>query len=161
MKTLLLLRHAKSSWDRIGVPDVERPLAPRGRRDAPRIARALQARGPVPDLIVCSPAVRARQTVELLVEAVALRSTLQVDASIYEAGPGRLVEVVQGLPDASDPVMLVGHNPGLEELVERLTGMESRMPTASLARIDLAIERWSEARSGQGKLAWLLRPKEL
>src|SRR5215212_820320 len=136
MKTLLLLRHAKSSWDNPSQQDFDRPLAERGKRDAPRMGRALKERGPEPDLIVSSPAVRARQTVEAAINAAGFTAALQFDESIYEAGLGELMRVVRNLPNSSSTVLMVGHNPGFEGLVYRLSGASERMTTAALAAIE-------------------------
>ena len=160
MKTLLLLRHAKSSWGDSSAKDFDRTLAPRGIADAPRIGRALQLKGPLPDLILSSPAVRATQTVEAVVKAAGLVSP-QFDDTIYGASKAELLEIVRHIPDGSSCAMLVGHNPGFEELVSRLTDTSQEMPTAALACVELDCERWSDVDYGAGKLAWLITPKML
>jgi phosphohistidine phosphatase len=161
MKTLLLLRHAKSSWDEAGIADFERPLAPRGRKDAPRMGKTLAKRGPVPDAVVSSPAERARQTVEAFLVAAGLELQPKFDEKIYAASSETLVDVVRRLPPRRSCVLLVGHNPGFEELLARLTGSPAEMPTAALACIDFETRAWSEIRDGGGTLRWLLAPKEL
>lgn len=159
MKTLLLMRHAKSDWEDASLRDFDRPLAERGLRDAPRMARELSARGPLPDLIISSPAVRARQTAEAVVGASGLDAPLEFDASIYEASTAELMKVVRNISDASACAMLIGHNPGFEGMVARLTGADERMPTAAVACVELDVDRWEDAEDGQGRLAWLLTPK--
>ncbi|HXG68351.1 MAG TPA: histidine phosphatase family protein [Blastocatellia bacterium] len=161
MKTLLLLRHAKSSWDDSSLRDFDRPLAPRGERDAPRMGKALKKRGPLPDVVISSPAQRARQTVEAFVAAAKLEASPQFDERIYEASSAELMKLVRGLPDSASCILLVGHNPGFEDLVSRLTGKSQRMPTAALACIEFKVEKWEDVEDGEGKLAWLLTPKEL
>ena len=161
MKTLLLLRHAKSSWGDSSAPDFERPLAPRGIADAPRIGVALQQRGPLPDLILSSPAVRATQTIEAVVKAAALGITPRFDQNIYGASSGELIKIVRHIPDTSFCAMLVGHNPGFAEAVSRLTDTSQDMPTAALACIEFQIEKWADVEDGDGKLAWLITPKLL
>jgi phosphohistidine phosphatase len=161
MKTLLLLRHAKSSWDNPSQRDFDRPLADRGKRDAPRMGRALKERGPEPDLIVSSPAVRARQTVEAAINAAGFAAPLQFDESIYEASLGELMRIVRNLLDSSSTVLMVGHNPGFEGLVYRLSGASERMTTAGLAAIEFKVDHWQDVEDGQGKLLWFLTPKEL
>lgn len=161
MKTLLLLRHAKSSWDDSSLRDFDRPLAPRGERDAPRMGKALKKRGPLPDVVISSPAQRARQTVEAFVAAAKLEAGPQFDERIYEASSAELMKLVRGLPDSASCILLVGHNPGFEDLVSRLTGKSQRMPTAALACIEFKVEKWEDVEDGEGKLAWLLTPKEL
>src|SRR5262245_33468165 len=100
-KTLLLLRHAKSSWESSATADFDRPLAPRGRRDAPRMGRLLADRGPIPDIVVSSPAARARETIDLFLEGGDLELTPKFEKAIYAASVEALLEVVQGLPEKS------------------------------------------------------------
>lgn len=161
MKTLLLLRHAKSSWDDSSIPDFDRPLAPRGKRDAPRMGKEFAARGPVPDLVVSSPAQRARDTTTLFLHAAKIETQLRFEDKIYEASTPELIALVRKLPDTARSVLIVGHNPGFEELIARLTKSRKTVPTCSLARIDFDGETWEAAEDGSGKLAWQLNPKEL
>lgn len=161
MKTLLLLRHAKSSWSDPSLRDFYRPLNKRGLKAAPLIGRFMRKRKIRPDLILSSPANRARQTAELVIEAAELETEPRFDENIYEASAVQLLEVVSEVEEDADEVMLVGHNPGLEDLLLALTGETRRMPTAALARISLDIERWREVRETGGQLEWLVKPKEL
>jgi len=161
MKTLLLLRHAKSSWDDSTLADFDRPLADRGRRDAPRIGKTLKKQGPLPDLIISSPADRARETIEAVVKAAGLGIPPQFDESIYGASSAELMKLIRRLPDSSKCAMLVGHNPTFEDLVSRLTGTQEHMPTAALACIEFQIDRWADVQDGEGKLISLLTPKQL
>ena len=161
MRTLLLLRHAKSSWADSSAPDFERPLASRGIADAPRVGLALRQRGPLPDLVLSSPAVRATQTIEAVVKAAALGVTPRFDENIYGASSGELMKIVRSIPDTSRCAMLVGHNPGFAETVSRLTDTSQDMPTAALACIEFQIENWTDVEDGGGKLAWLITPKLL
>jgi phosphohistidine phosphatase len=161
MKTLLLLRHAKSDWDDRSLPDFDRPLADRGEKDAPRMGKALAKQGPIPDLIVSSPAVRARQTTEAFVNAAQLELTPQYEDSIYAAEPAILMRLIRKLPDSKSCVLMVGHNPGFEEIVSRLTGQHEHMPTAALAYITFQIDHWEDLEDGTGTLVWLLTPKSL
>jgi phosphohistidine phosphatase len=161
VKTLLLLRHAKSSWDDSKLRDFDRPLAARGKHDAPRIGKALRERGPAPDLIVSSPAARARETIEAVINSANLTQRPIFDESIYGASSAELMKLIRGLPDESFCALLVGHNPGFEDTVSRLTGTSERMPTAALACIEFQIERWEDVEDERGKLLWLLTPKQL
>lgn len=161
MKTLLLLRHAKSSRDDPGLLDFDRPLATRGRQDAPTIGKALKKREPLPDLIIASLAVRAKETIEAVIEAAKLDIQPQFDESIYGASSDELLALVHHLPKNSSCVLLVGHNPGFEELVGRLTGAYEPMPTAALASIAFQVDDWADVQDKAGKLAWLLTPKQL
>jgi len=161
MKRLLLLRHAKSSWDDSSLVDFDRPLAERGKRDAPRIGKALRKRGPLPDLIISSPATRARETIEAVIKAAILNIVPRFDEAIYGASSAELMKVITRLPDESSCAMLVGHNPGFEDLLARLTGSHERMPTAALACVDFNLDHWEDVDNGKGRLVWLLTPKHL
>lgn len=173
MRRLLLLRHAKSSWDQGDLDDMARPLAPRGRRAAPLIGRHLAGRGLVPDLVLCSTAVRARQTLEL-VSAEWERPEgdgvqVEMRASLYLAPPGELLAAIQRLDAAIGCVMIIGHNPGMATLAGRLAakgdphGMKTmavKYPTAALAVIDLDVSSWTAALPGTGYLQSFVRPKD-
>ncbi|HEX6183201.1 MAG TPA: histidine phosphatase family protein [Pyrinomonadaceae bacterium] len=161
MKALYLLRHAKSSWKEPGLQDFDRPLNNRGREAAPLVGQLIRKGKLRIDLLLSSPAVRARQTAALVKEAAGLSAELLYDERIYEADAERLLEVVRQAADSVDVLMLVGHNPGMEELLKLLTGEEEQMPTAALACVALDVEKWSKVREGAGRLEWLVRPKEL
>lgn len=161
MKTLLLLRHAKSSWDEPSLRDFDRPLAARGKRDAPRIGKALAERGPLPEVIVSSPAARTRATIKAVAAAAGLEVEPGFEDSVYGASSAELIKLIRRLPGDRDCVMLVGHNPGFEDLVTRLSGVSSRMPTAALACIEFQAGRWEDIEDGAGRLVWLLTPKDL
>jgi phosphohistidine phosphatase len=161
MKTLLLLRHAKSDWDDPSLRDFDRPLADRGKRDAPEIGKALRKRGPLPDLILSSPAARAKATTKAVVKAAKIKLDVEYDEAIYSASSAELVTLVNRLPDSCSCAMMVGHNPGFEDLVGRLSGSHERMPTAALACLEFQVESWSDVGDQEGKLVWLLTPKEL
>jgi phosphohistidine phosphatase len=161
MRTLFVLRHAKSSWDHPGLTDVERPLNERGRKDAPRMGRLMRERALRPDVILCSPAERTRQTVALFAAAALLDAEPRFDERIYDASAARLIDVVSGVEREAEGVLLIGHNPGVEELIETLTGSRERMTTAALARVALDIDTWDDVSPGCGRLEWVVRPKEL
>jgi len=161
MKTLLLLRHAKSGWKDNGLGDFDRPLNQRGLKAAPAMGKLLRKRKLQPDLVLSSPAERARQTTQLVLESADLKTELRYDERIYEAGVARLLEIISQIDDEADVAMLVGHNPGFEDLQEALTGEAHDFPTAALACIELNIEKWNKVRAGAGRLEWLATPKEL
>jgi len=161
MKTLMLLRHAKSDWSDQSLRDLDRPLGDRGKRDAPRIGKAIKKRGWIPDLIISSPAVRARQTIEAVTTSAGLVPTIQFDEGIYGASAGELMKLIRRLPDASDCALLVGHNPTFEQVLARLTGTGEHMPTAAIACIEFQVEHWEDVDDGQGKLSGFVTPKEL
>ena len=157
----MLLRHAKSDWGDQSLRDFDRPLADRGKRDAPRIGKAIKKRGWTADLIISSPAVRARQTIEDVATSAGLAPSIQFEDSMYGASAGELMKLIRRLPDSSDSVLLVGHNPTFEQVLARLTGAAEHMPTTALARIEFQVEHWEDVDDGQGKLSGFVTPKEL
>ena len=161
MKILLLLRHAKSSWDDKSLRDFDRPLNRRGLKAAPMVGEMMRKRKLRPEVVLSSPAERAKETTRLVCDAAGLIAAVRYDDGIYEASVRRLLEIVSQIEDAVNNAMLVGHNPGFEELLATLTGESNRMTTAALACIELSIERWSEVTSGTGKLQWIVKPKDL
>ena len=114
-----------------------------------------------PDLVICSPAERARQTAALVIEAAKLSAPLRFDERIYEATPARLAEVVSQVEEGAGEILLVGHNPGLEGLLGLLAGELRSMPTATLARIALEMEKWSKLREGVGRVELFVKPKDI
>jgi phosphohistidine phosphatase len=144
VKRLLILRHAKSSWADSSISDWQRPLNERGRRDAPRAGQWLRERSLVPDVIITSDAVRARTTAEAVAEAAGYSQEIIVEPSLYHAKPADLLAVLRGVRSEARTVLVVGHNPGLEELVQQLTGEGHDLPTAALVHIAMAIAGWGE-----------------
>lgn len=161
MKTLLLLRHAKSSWQDAGLRDFDRPLNKRGMKAVPLVGKFMREREVKPDLIVSSPALRARTTAALVAEGGELQAELRYDERIYEADLDALLKVVAQFDEEAEMILLVGHNPGLQELLRFLTGEEKEFPTAALAYISLTLDEWSEAAERSGRLQWLVTPKSL
>ena len=162
MKTLLVFRHAKSSWNDPALDDHERPLNRRGRRDAPRMGEVVREYGLMPDVVISSDAVRARLTSEAMAEAAHYAGEIMLDQRLYMAGPDDILSLLRRVRQNAETVMIVGHNPGLEELVEQLTGARQDLPTAALAQIVLPIDRWRDLTlSTRGTLMGHWRPKEL
>ena len=161
MKTLFILRHAKSSWDNADLSDYERPLNERGLEAAPLMGGVMRTNQFQPALILSSPAKRAEQTAMLVKEAAGFGGKIKFEKRIYEASQAQLLEIIREQNSQFESVMLVGHNPGLENLIRALTGEIHPMPTAALAVIDLEANRWSEINSSTGKLRTLIRPKEV
>lgn len=163
MKTLVLFRHAKSSWDDECLDDHDRPLAPRGHRDAPRMGKRLARRGLVPDLLLTSTALRARETANHLAAALGLAgSRIRVERRIYLAGPDELLKVIAALDDSLGNVLLVGHNPGLTDLVNRLLpSLElDNLPTAGVVAIECDIVRWKDIDSETLALGFYDSPRQ-
>lgn len=162
MKTLLLLRHAKSSWKHPELADHDRPLNKRGKRTAPLMGEILQEQGLIPDLILCSSAVRAHSTAILVAKACNYLGEIRQTRELYLAEPQAYIEVLRQVTEKYAHVLVVGHNPGLESLLEALTGEAMAMPTAALACIELAVKRWRDLdMNTEGKLVNLWRPKNL
>jgi phosphohistidine phosphatase len=161
MKTLYLLRHAKSSWGEPQLADFDRPLNGRGERAVPAVAAFMREKGIRPGIVISSPALRARQTAELLAGELRLDAPVRFDARIYEAHPLDLLKVIAEADESAAELLIVGHNPGLEGLVERLTGARELLPTAALVRAELKIDRWSEVAEGCGRLEWVVTPRGL
>lgn len=162
MKTLLVLRHAKSSWNDPALDDHERPLNKRGRRDGPRIGAFVRKNGLIPDIVFTSDAVRARFTAEAVAEAARYTGDIWLNQHLYMASTADILSPVRTVGKNAETVMIVGHNPGLEEVVEQLTGERQDLPTAALAQIVLPIEQWRDLkRSTRGTLLGHWRPNEL
>jgi len=162
MKNLLIMRHAKSSWEFTNLSDHDRPLNDRGKRDAPRMGKVLLKERLVPQLIISSSAARARSTAEKVAKASCYSGEISVDSSLYRAGPSAYLKALRRQTSQYDTVLIVGHNPDLEHLVEILTGNAMTIPTCGLAYVKLWIERWLDLKDDKkGELAKMWRPKEL
>jgi phosphohistidine phosphatase len=160
----MLLRHAKSDWPEC-VPDLERPLATRGRRDAPVMGRWLRDHGYLPDAVVCSIALRTRQTWELVAPELGGSPSVRIESRAYAASALTLLYLVQELPDQSRGALLVGHNPGIEELAGRLAAPDSgrpglRFPTAAVAVFEFT-GAWPDTAPGQARLLDFAVPADL
>lgn len=174
MRRLLLLRHAKSSWDQDDLDDMSRPLSSRGRKAAPLIGRHISGRGLVPGLVLCSTAERARQTLELVSAEWEWPAgdgvKVEMRASLYLCPPGELLAVIGRLDDDIECAMIIGHNPGMALLAGQLAAkgdprgmktMAAKFPTAALAVLDLDVESWKAAAPGTASLQSFVRPKDL
>ena len=165
MKTLYLMRHAKSSWSDPALTDLERPLNPRGLRDAPEMGRRLVARGPLPQRAVSSPARRARDTALAVLEAAGVDTALlEIDERLYFDGIEGWRSVIEDCDDAVDCLLLVGHNPDFSHFVRELSGSLSAggkadLPTAALARFELT-GRWSRLQPSRIRRVELDWPKK-
>jgi phosphohistidine phosphatase len=167
-RELLILRHAKSAWDTNAPSDFERPLAKRGRKDAPRVGRWLKEQGLRPDYVVSSPAERAKQTVISVCRALGIEADyIHWDRRIYGGWTGTLTEVLRDSPAQAQRVLIAGHNPGLENLLETLCdGQVPRppdgklMPTAAVARVRID-SPWSGLGPASGQLLSLTRARSL
>jgi phosphohistidine phosphatase len=155
VKRLVLLRHAKSSWADDGIADAERPLSARGERDAPHIGARLHECGIHPDLVLASPAVRARSTARLVARPLDYApDAIRLEPALYLAAPEEIMEVVLAQTDSVGCLLIVGHNPGLTDLTHLLVpDFElADLPTAGAVVIDCTAERWSEIRTASRRL---------
>ena len=170
MKRLYLLRHLKSSWDEPGVADRDRPLAPRGRKAGKRIATYLRDEGAAPAVVLCSSALRTRQTLEATLPGLAGDPELLVEDGLYAATADALLERVRAVPAAADSVLLIGHNPGMGDLAFELAGggdadalerLREGFPTGALATLAVAADAWDELAPGGAELIAYVVPREL
>jgi phosphohistidine phosphatase len=167
MKRLYLLRHAKSSWDDPTLADHDRPLAPRGRRAAEVMAKHLGRKGIAPEVVLCSPSRRTRETLTRIAQGLGKNADVRIEAELYAASATALLEVLHEVPDEVDSVMLIGHNPGIQDLALSLASagaeiprLRSKFPTAALATLELN-GTWRELAPGSAELVWFAKPKEL
>ncbi len=162
VKTLTLIRHAKSSWADQGLADRERPLNDRGRRDAPEMGRRLAVRGLSPDLLLSSPVVRARTTAEEIAAELGYPpADIVYDERIYTADLDTLFRIVQDLDDSDNHVVMFGHNPGFESLADLLTDeVIGRMPTCCVVSFEFDTDRWSGVESRSGTVHVFDTPKQ-
>lgn len=168
MRRLWLLRHAKSSWDDPQLPDEDRPLSKRGRRAAETMRRYLDDTGVRPDAVLCSSALRARETLAAVLPGLGRELDVRIEPRLYTFSAGDLLDRILEVPDDALTVLLVGHNPAIEDLAgslarggDRLPDLERRFPTAALALLDLDVDSWSATRHGCGALAAFVTPAEL
>ncbi|MFN8456131.1 MAG: histidine phosphatase family protein [Anaerolineae bacterium] len=164
MKTVLMLRHAKSDWGTPNLADFDRPLAKRGLEDAPQMGQVLARFKTVPQRILASPAKRAQQTAEMVAQACGYKDSIQWEESFYEGGSADLVEALRRLPANLERVLLIGHNPILEETVLSLCAPEVdsvliRIPTAGLVCLNFEMAAWADLKEGEGVLQWFVIPK--
>ncbi|MGH2579279.1 MAG: SixA phosphatase family protein [Actinomycetota bacterium] len=165
---LFLLRHAKSSWGDPSIDDHDRPLAPRGRRSAAKIADYATKKGIRPNLIICSSAIRARQTLERIAPSLGRDAEIHIERSLYGATEDRLLERLHALPDEVDSVMMIGHNPGVQDLALLLasegplrTLLDAKFPTAGLATLAFGRVGWKDLDSESGELVDFVVPRRL
>lgn len=161
-KRLILLRHAKSSWEDDQLADHDRPLNDRGRKAAKRIGRLLLEKKIVADVVLCSTSVRTRETAEIVFAKWPARPEISFRSDLYHASPEEMAIILAGLADQQGSAMLIGHNPGFEQFLEQLTGQYEQFPTAAVAVLELDLEEWGQvSTSTRGRLVHFWKPKEL
>jgi phosphohistidine phosphatase len=168
MRRVYLLRHAKSSWTDRSLADRDRPLAGRGKRAAKAVAAHIEAQGIRPDLVLCSPARRSRETLARVEAAFGGPVEARFDEALYAASEAELLAHLRALPPEVRSVMIIGHNPGLQDLAVALASegaerarMEQKYPTAAIATIDVSADDWSAIERGSGELVAYVRPRDL
>jgi len=174
VKTVYLLRHAKSDWDDANLKDHERPLSERGKKAAPQMAAYIKKQKYKPDIILCSTARRTVETFDALKEELGESLTVRFEDAIYLADPHKLLERLTWLDDGMKSAMIIGHNPGMAQLALQLTRspedsdeeklhkrMREKFSTAALAVIKIPIKAWADLKDGKGRLADFMRPKDL
>lgn len=167
-RELLILRHAKSDWRAGDSDDFARPLAKRGKHDAPKVGAWLYREGLVPDHVICSPAERARQTAEIVCKRLDFKKKkIVLDADLYAAEVSDLLAALARCPASATTVLIVGHNPGLEDLVKHLAGEDldlpedgKLLPTATVARLEMP-DDWSQLAPGSAQIVSITRPRSL
>ncbi len=158
-KTLLLMRHAKSDWSNSMVDDFHRPLNKRGRKDIPGMARLLKCFGPMPDRILASPAVRAHETAEGIASEFRFTDGIQYEDQLYLASAGTLIQYAINQSDHVDHLLLIAHNPGMEECLQQLCGCHARFPTGAIACVASQSNTWSTIGKGSCTLQWFAGPQ--
>ena len=164
MKTLYLMRHAKSSWSFDELRDNERPLNDRGREDAPRMGQALAKRDIHPDLLVSSPAVRAQSTAVLVARELDYdRERIQIEPAIYQADLDTLLEIIRALPDEAESVLLTGHNPTISDVANYLSPspLSEEMPTAAVVCLRFDTEKWEDVKRANAEFYFYDCPRNL
>jgi phosphohistidine phosphatase len=168
MRTVMMLRHGKSSWSDPTLADVDRPLAPRGRRAATKISRYLRRSKVRPDLVLCSPSLRTRQTLEAIQPSLGGRSSVEYVPELYGSSAQELLQRLRAIPDSVESVMIVGHNPGLHDLARELASqgaklpqLEEKFPTSALATLVFPGESWAVLRPGEAELVDYVVPRQL
>ena len=161
MKTILLLRHAKSDWGDRNMADIDRPLNARGQAAAPVMATWIAEHGLSPDLVLCSTARRTRETLALVRPALADKVPEVLDKALYLAEVPVLLARLRGLDDAVGTVLVIAHNPGLEDLAAKLSDFAGTMPTAGLVVLRFDVATWKQIAPGGGKLRAFVTPKGL
>lgn len=162
MKTLIVVRHAKSSWDDPDLSDFDRPLNERGERDAPRMAKRLKEKEITIDAVVTSPAVRAITTCRVFTKVLGFPGEqIQANKELYHAGDEMILSVVKGLNDQHDVAMIFGHNPGLTEFVNNLLEEDiDNVPTTGVVCCRLKVARWKDVKWGCGEMEFFDFPKK-
>jgi phosphohistidine phosphatase len=168
VKRLWLLRHAKSSWDQPGLPDADRPLAPRGQRAAEVLAAHLAASDVRPTVVLCSSSLRTRETLAAILPALGDALEIRIEQALYGAGAAQLLDRLRQVPNKVSSAMLIAHNPGIQDLAlalatggPALAGLREKFPTGALTTVELDVEHWRDLDHGTGTATILITPRSL
>jgi phosphohistidine phosphatase len=168
VKRLWLLRHAKSSWDQPGLPDPDRPLAPRGRRAAELLAAHLAGSDVRPSVVLCSSSLRTRETLAGILPALGNALEIRIEEPLYGASAAELLDRLRRLPNRVSSAMMIGHNPGIQDLAlglaasgPALARLRDGYPTGALATVELEVERWRDVDDGIATATALVTPRSL
>ena len=170
MKTLILMRHAKSAWNEPDQKDIDRPLAPRGQKTAPQMGAWLESEKYRPEIVLCSTARRARDTLELVKPNLPKGAAIDYVRGLYMASPREMLAEIGKAPVSAHTAMLVGHNPGMESLASLLTGtgnqktignLHAKFPTAAIAVLRFNTDRWNDLAPASGTLLAFQRPRDI
>jgi phosphohistidine phosphatase len=168
VKRLWLLRHAKSSWDDPGLPDPDRPLAPRGQRAAELLAAHLAASEVRPGVVLCSSSLRTRQTLAAVLPALGDALEIRIEQALYAAEAAQLLDRLRRLANTASSAMVIAHNPGIQDLAlalaaggPALAGLREKFPTGALATLELDVERWRDLDQGRATATTLVTPRSL
>jgi phosphohistidine phosphatase len=168
VKRLWFLRHAKSSWDQSGLPDADRPLAPRGRRAAEVLAAHLAASEIRPTVVLCSSSLRTRETLAAILPTLGDALMIRIERALYGADAAQLLDQLRQVPNKASSAMLIAHNPGIQDLAlalaaggPALAGLREKFPTGALATLELDVERWRDLDHGTATATILVTPRSL
>jgi phosphohistidine phosphatase len=163
MKTVYVIRHAKSSWDDFNLSDFERPLNERGKRDAPRMGVRLKVKGILPNVIIASPAKRAFSTAKRLAKVIGFpKDKIKTDRELYHAGEETILSVIRSIKNKHATAFIVGHNPGLTDFVNTLRNDDmdiENIPTCGIVGLEIDIEDWNQLQWGTARVTWFDYPK--
>ena len=162
MHSLIIMRHAKSSFKESGTKDSKRGLSKRGEKTAAQVGDLLKERELIPQIMLCSSALRATQTAEIVAKAIGFTGEIRIHEDLYMAEADDILKLLRKLPDEMERAMVIGHNPGLESLIPMLTERIESLPTAAVAYLTLPIDHWKDLKSKtKAELVEMWRPKEL
>lgn len=161
MREVLIMRHAKSDWSDSSLEDFDRPINDRGARDAPRIGQFLKHTGNIPASIICSDAVRASMTADYVTNTMVYKNEISWNHAFYNGSAHDYLEAIKNARDKHERIMLIGHNPTIEQTCDLLCGGSFKMPTAAVACFEIALNKWNQLEENMAVLKWLMIPKVL